>query len=151
MTISNSIKDREFDRFRGSSKVDTRVAVEVENDSQNPVPVEFSSGEVFNIYNQVTSVAVAATQNIVTDTVPAGKYASIKLIEVSGCNLSAYEILIDGSISARKLTTYGQYNETFIFSDLIVTEGKVIIARAINTSGNINDYDARIVISVRDN
>lgn len=55
MPIENNIKDREHDKFRGTSKATTKVAVEVEQSTGNSIPVTIVDGELGQPWHRASS------------------------------------------------------------------------------------------------
>jgi len=148
MSISKNIRDREFDKFRGDEKPETRVAVEIEN--TNPVPVEFSQGVSVNTYGDAIAIAIGASVDVVSYTVPVGKVFVLNFAEGSGCSVSEYSILADSAVIAKRRTAHGNYDFVSPFGGAEFVAGSVIKINASNTSGKINEYDCKLVGSIKD-
>jgi len=148
MSISKNTRDREFDKFRGSEKPETRVAVEVEN--TNPIPVEFSQGISTNVYGDVTAIAIGASVDVVSYTVPVGKVFVLNFAEGSGCSVSEYSVLVNSAVITKRRTAHGNYDFVSPFGGAEFVAGSVIKINASNTSGKINEYDCKLVGSIKD-
>ena len=141
--ISKNVKDRFYDAFRGISKPTTKIAVIVENDDSDPVLI--NEIQNLNEFNEINSVAISATVDVISYTVPVGKTLNLSVIEVSGCSLGEFNIFISTINKARKRTTHGNYNLIFPFNGLALSCGTLIKIQVTNSSKSIAKYESRIL------
>jgi len=103
-----------------------------------------------SIYNQASSVAIGATQTIVSYTVPAGKTFFVRRVEFSGQNVATYRVQIDSIDIALKRTWFnGNLSDDFNFNfndeaNLSVTENSTISLVVNNFRPMIADFEGRI-------
>lgn len=101
-----------------------------------------------NKYNEVLAVASGATQVINTYTVPAGKTASLTLIDVSGDNIAKYLVKIDGITQDQKRTYFGNsLNLTFDFqNNLLLNPGQIVTVEVFNFRPTSSDFNSKILV-----
>ncbi len=117
------------------------------------VPKTFASslqidGEVLNIPGNANSVAVNATAQVVSYTVPAGKVFFLQLVEFNGSNIADYEVFKDTDSQAKKTIYWGgDFHGSFFFGNLKFLAGEIIKLEVTNISidSNLGDFDGRIL------
>lgn len=149
MSIADNIKDRELDKFRGTSKPTTKIAVEVEQSPDNPIPVVISeslpSGQEYLYEFQETSSVVPNAETLIfTKTVTDTKYF-IDKIEVSGENKAIYNIYLDSTLINRKRTYYTYLNDVFNFGEMELTTGQVIEVKVEHEGPTNADFNATLI------
>jgi len=99
-----NIREKEDYKFRNTAATDNKkvkVAVEVENDSSNPIPVYITDSTAdtkINNYGSVAAVASTVLTTIVSYTVPVGKIFYLEEVECGGGNINWYGGLIDSLV-----------------------------------------------------
>lgn len=124
-------------------------------DASNGLPVYIvdpgaSGNTVRSKFDEITAVAIGATEVILTHTVLAGTEAILVKIEASGSNIATYDLYVNGQIYARKRTYFsGDFTATFDFGTTIATapkllEGDKIEVRVTNFRPFLGDFEARL-------
>ena len=145
MTLPNSYRDREQARFREPTLDKVSVAVTIEQENNNPVPVEFTeSGVDFYQFNEVSSIASAASATVLTYTIPIGQSLTINGVNVSGENIAVYTILIDSVVFDKVRTYFPNYNASFNIDNLTATAGQIIQIEVENFRPTTADFNANL-------
>lgn len=120
----------------------------VNPDGSINVVIDSTPGLGVNKYNEVLAVASGAAQVINTYTVPAGKTASLTLIDVSGDNIAKYIVKIDGIPQDQKRTYFGNsFNLTFDFqNNLLLNPGQVVSVEVHNFRPTSSDFNSKILV-----
>lgn len=144
-----NIRDREDQKFRNATgEYEVKVAVEVENDSNNAIPVyvtDSPSDIVINEYDEVTGVVPSILTTLVTYTVPVGKSFDLSYVEGSGTNVARYTVVVDGvTISSKRTWWSGPFNAEFEFNGYEVSSNSVIQLKVFHTRPMNGDFEARI-------
>lgn len=98
-------------------------------------------------FNEIASVAIGASETVISHTVPAGRSQQLLLIEMSGTNIATYDILLNGAQYARKRTYFGGdlaavHDEGN--SGIKLTAGDVIEVQVTNFRPYIGAFESRI-------
>lgn len=151
MTMPHPVQDREHLKFRDATLDRSKVAVTIEQDPANPIPInvnespELPAGyESVNYYNQVLSVATSVNTTVISKTITDTNFF-LDRIEVGGSNKAIYTILINASIVGLKRTYYTYLNESFSFSELKLNTGDTIEVKALHERPVVGDFEARII------
>lgn len=108
-------------------------------------------GTTTNLFNQISAVAMGITTTIISYTVPVGNDFKLCLVEVGGSNIAEYEVLINGSLNARKRTWFsGPFTDEFIFETnlaggIVVPSGQIISVQVTHDRPDLGDFEARIL------
>lgn len=105
-----------------------------------------------NIFNDVTAIASGDYRELVTYTVPGGLLGFLTRIEASGENIAQYDILINGTLVARKRTYFGSFNTVFEFTPgpklgLPLNAADVISVKVLHDRPNPGNFEARIQVT----
>lgn len=109
-------------------------------------------GILKSYYNEVTSVVAGILTTIQTYTVPVAKTAYLQKINISGTNISTYEVTVNAILQEKKRTWFsGGLNEEFDFSDyskngLPLVAGDVVVVRTIHGRPNVGNFNSRIQV-----
>lgn len=176
--VIKQVFDEENDRLRVHTEIATTIAGEAEvaitadddsikigNTSSGPflninpdgsinVNVITGSGTATyrNIYTEASSVVSGATTSIGIYTVPSGKTGILQRIEVSGENIAAFKVLVNGSPIAKKRTFFGNsLNEVFEFigdseDGYPLTTGDIVLVQVLHNRPDPGDFNSRIQI-----
>lgn len=154
----NSIEQREHEDDAAARRV---LLVDKEGnpvDDSNPLPVDVTvningaTGTVKSFYNETLAVAIGATENLVTYTVPAGKVVYILKVDISGSNIATYDIFVNGSKIGRKRTYFGgDYSDTLEFGSsasegLKLNVGDIVTVDVTNFRPSVGDFEARLQV-----
>lgn len=143
------LNDRENRKFRDAGAPNTKVAVSVEQDANNPIPVnivdEGFGGDLLNIFSEITSVATNTETEIDSYTVPFGQSFFLRLIDVSGTNMAKYTIELNASKIAVKRTYFTHFNTDFDFKSLELVSGDVLKIKVIHDRSETGDFESRIM------
>lgn len=103
------------------------------------------TGTLVNTYNEVLSVASAVLTTITSFT--ATQTTKLKQVDVSGENIASYEVLVNGSVVAKKRTYFGaELNESFVFDKGIeFTVGQIVLVRVIHNRPSTANFNANII------
>jgi len=144
--LPNNVRDREQAKFRDTGlKTKTKVAVSVEQNQGDSIPVFLSSSGVpTNVYNEISSIASGSLADIISYTVPAGKTLSLISVGVSGDNIAEYTVVIDGIIFDKKKTWWGSSNEVFNIGGFDIAEGLIVKVIVNNFRPSVSNFNARI-------
>lgn len=101
-------------------------------------------------FNEISSVSSGSLTNIVTYTVPAGKFAYLQRIDYGGTNIATYEIWVDG-IKINKRRTYFsgdlsgslQFDST-ISNGYLLTAGQILYLKVIHDRPIVGDFEGRL-------
>jgi hypothetical protein len=127
-------------------------------DSNNPIPVQVLNPTppvtttFKTIFNQISSVPASISTLINSYTVPVGKTAKLEKIDISGSNISQYDLLINSILKARKRTYFGaSLNDEFNFispnsNGLVLGAGDIIQIFTIHGRPMLGDFECRIQI-----
>lgn len=108
-------------------------------------------GEVLNIYNEISSIPVGGTANIVTYTVPVGKVFFLLLAEFSGENIAVYTVFRDTAEEAKRRTHFGgDLTGEFYFNNLPILAGEQIKISVENFRDSPANFDGRILGTLDD-
>ena len=124
--------------------------VTLANDLGSPIPVFFSEGEPVLAFNESLSVAIGATVDLVSYTVPASKVFSLSYVEGSGSNVSEYSVFSDATLIGKRRTSHGAYDFISPFGGAEYAAGTIVKVSVENVSGNITDYSAKILGNLKD-
>lgn len=108
--------------------------------------VSLSGGKVATAtYNEVTSVASSSVTNI-TSFVP-GSTVTLTKVMASGTNIAYYEVLVNGTVRAKKYTYFGgNLSIDFDFgSGVSVSSGQTILVRVEHIRPSTGDFNATII------
>jgi len=111
-----------------------------------------TNSTVVSTYNQVTSVAIGATVQIVSYTVPSGKQSVLQRCPVSGENVARYDLMIDSVTQDTVRTMFGgDLSQMFDFtsgndSGLVLNAGQTVVIQVYNARPSIADFEARIQV-----
>lgn len=110
------------------------------------VNVTSTAGITLLEYAQVDSVALGASADILTYTVPIGKTLILNNIMTSSDCIGNIELVIDGVIKGLQRLGYaGSYNAQFELSSFEVAAGLIVLIRGTNMSLNsLATYDATL-------
>lgn len=98
-----------------------------------------------NLFNEITSVPAAVTSNILSYVAVAN--TKLLKVDVGGTNIAAFEVLINGSLAAKKYTYFQNLNEIFDFKDgLPVVTGQVILIRVTHNRPDLGDFNANVLV-----
>ena len=98
-----------------------------------------------NEFASVSAVATGVLTSIVNYTVPVGKTLYLNLIEYSGENIARFDVLINATLQARRVTYFsGPLSDEFIFSSLRVPTGQTVELKIIHVRPEVGDFDGRI-------
>ena len=104
---------------------------------------------VKTVFEEISSVAVGATELLLAHTVLPGTESILLKIEVSGTNIATYDLYINGTINARKRTYFsGDFVTSFDFGTTLSTalklvEGDQLEVRVTNFRPYLGDFEAR--------
>lgn len=118
--------------------------LDINPDGSINVIVEPSPYTTKNYYNEVLSVASSVTTNILSYTAVAN--TKLLKIDVAGTNIAMYEVLINGSVVAKKYTYFQNLNEIFEFNNLPVITGQIVLVRVTHYRPNVGDFDCNILV-----
>jgi len=93
-----------------------------------------STGTFISEYNEVTAVAIAASANVLTYTVPPGQTLALSRVLVSSDSVATVQITFDSAINAKERLTFTSFNTTFTYDAYPLAAGTVITLTAINNS-----------------
>lgn len=93
-----------------------------------------TAGNYFSQYNEVTGVAMGASQTVLTYTVPPGSTFTLTQIVYSGDSIATVEISIDGDTTNKGRITYTEYNGLFSFANYPIPENVTLNIVATNFS-----------------
>ncbi len=143
-----TVNDRHRLSYRDTGDNRTKQAVEVENDSSNPIPVfitESSGDPIINVFAEVSSIAAALETTVLTYTVPVGKTLNLDRIDGSGENVARYDIYIDSVREARKRSWWTAFNVCFEFHKIELVAGQVLEMKVLHNSSAVGDFEGRLV------
>ena len=110
------------------------------------INVALSGGGVTTVtYNEVTSVASSTPTNVATFV--AAMSTKLKRIEASGTNIAAFEVVVNGTVRAKKYSYFGgPLSVDFDFRDgLALTAADTVILRVTHTRTMTGDFNATII------
>ena len=115
----------------------------------NTTIVEASTDQELLNYSEISSVGSGSEVLILAYTVPAAKVFRLHRIEVSGNNLAEFRVRINTAPKAKKLTWWGDFNETFDFiaspgRGLKLVAGDIITTTVLHNSTSLGDFNASI-------
>lgn len=92
------------------------------------------AGVSISLYNEVSSIAMGASSNILTYTVPINQIFTLKRINISSDSISTIELDLNGTTNSKGRITYTQFNLSMIYDSYQVISGTVITLIATNNS-----------------
>lgn len=110
------------------------------------INVALTGGGVTSVtYNEVTSVAASVLTTVATFV--AGSSVKLKHVEAAGTNIAYYEVVLNGSVVAKKYTYFGSaLNVDFDFRDgIALTGGDTVLVRVQHTRTMSGDFNATII------
>jgi hypothetical protein len=138
-------QDREQQKFREPSLNKVSVAVSVEQESGSSIPVFIEeNGSDFYQFNEVNSVASAASATVLTYTIPTGQSLTINGVNVSGENIAVYTLLIDSVVFDKVRTYFTNYNTSFNIDNITATAGQTIEIEVENFRPTTSDFNANL-------
>lgn len=141
-----SIQTREFNKFVESQSRPGEPSVEVTIGNTDPIPVDFTPGDVVNTFNSVGAVAASTLTTVVSYTVPVDKVFNLQFIEFGGENIATFEVLIDGVLEGRQRTYFGgPLSGVFLFEGLRVASGLIITLRVEHSRPMSGEFEGRIL------
>lgn len=129
------------------------LAVEVDNDITNPIPVQVVEGMVgiqINPFNAIDDVPPDIETEILLYTVPVGKSLSLSEVEGSGENRGTYTLYLNGVPLARQRTWWGKFNMHMPFSGYKALANDEISLTILHTSDSDAPFDGRIIGALQD-
>jgi hypothetical protein len=101
---------------------------------------------VKNYYNEILAVSSGSYVTILTKTVSVN--SKLKLIQSSGTNIAAYEIVLNGNVIDKQRTNFGtQLNCSFSFENGIsLISGDVLSIRARHDRPYSADFNAKFIL-----
>lgn len=152
--------DEEKGRFRVETEatiIDGAVEVAINADSDNIAIKDPSTGATLHInpdgsinvnvemgppvvsttisiYNEVTGIAIGASQLVLTYTVPGGQTLTLSRVQFSSDSNSTVEIDFNGVTNGKRRLYYTYFNTDFVYENLILAAGTVINVMATNQS-----------------
>lgn len=119
--------------------------LDINPDGSINVSIASSGLTTKNLFNEIISIASGVTTNILSYTAIAN--TKLLKVDVGGTNIAAFEVLINGSLAAKKYTFYQNLNEIFDFKDgLPVTSGQIILIRVTHNRPDVGDFNANILV-----
>lgn len=89
------------------------------------------------VYAEVDSVAMGASSNIISYTVPAGKTFTFSTVNVSSTSICSFEVDINSvAIGVMRISYGANYNDVFDYTGYSVPTGTVILIQGTNFSQN---------------
>jgi hypothetical protein len=145
MPFPFDVKEMEFKNFRDAGNGKTKRAVEIENSSQNPVPVSITEqqGNFFQ-YNEVNSVAGNQVAGLFSYSVPSQSKLSLIRVFVSGDNKAIFEGKKNGQTIFKIRTWYGSFNGKIFLSGETFDEGDTLLVSVENKSNSSSDFNITI-------
>jgi hypothetical protein len=101
-------------------------------------------GLTASTYNEVTSVASGSLTTVATFT--ASSATRIRKVMASGTNIAYYEIVLNGSVIAKKYSYFTEYNVDFDFEDgipMAITD--TVLVRIEHNRIDTGDFNATII------
>lgn len=92
------------------------------------------SGTAISVYNEVTSIAMNATSNVLTYTVGIGQTLTLSRVSASSDSISTIEVDFDSIANAKSRLGYANYNTIFEYGNLLLFAGTIITVIATNNS-----------------
>ena len=114
--------------------------------SDGSINVAVTGGGVTSItYNEVTSVASSTLTTVATFV--AAMSTKLKRVEASGTNIAYFEVVVNGTVRAKKYTYFGgPLSVDFDFRDgLALTAADTVILRIQHTRTMTGDFNATII------
>lgn len=103
------------------------------------------AGTVDTAYNEITSVPSSTLTNIVSYT--AVQNTRLKIIEVSGTNIAAYTVFVNGSPIHKKRTYYGFLDNNFQFSKgYALVLGDLVQVKVEHFNTSVGDFSGFILV-----
>ena len=93
-----------------------------------------AAGTQVSVYNEVLAVAMAASANVLTYTVPVGQTLKLSRILVSSDSVSTIELTFDAVVNAKERLTFTSFNTQIQYDGFELPAGTVIILSATNNS-----------------
>lgn len=139
-----TFKDRDFLKFREATQGRTKVAVELEQNFANPIPVSFSElGEPLQIYDEALSVAGLSTETVIDYTVPVLKGLSLDNIHISGDNKAIFRIEVNSSVKYKHRIWIIKFSDNFPLN-LKLEAGDNIKVIVQNGSNSVADFNSTL-------
>lgn len=151
MALTSSKTDREFNKFRDAGAPNTKVAVTIEQDPSNPIPITTNESPdlpdgytAVNYFDETTSVSTSVLTSIISLTV-SDEFLLLSRIEFGGSNKAEYQLILNSSVVGRKRTYYTYLNESFECGDLKLLTGETLEVKVIHERPYVGDFEARII------
>lgn len=115
-------------------------------------PSSANAPNTVNTYNEITNIASGASTTVVSYTVPGGSSATLEKITLSGENIAAYTLTINGSIIDKRRTYFGgALNTDFDYLSLgkgqLLVSGDVVTVTVLHTRPFVASFNGRIQVT----
>lgn len=105
------------------------------------------SGTVDTAYNEITSVPMNVETQIVSYI--ATNDTRLKIIEVSGTNIAAFTVYVNGTPIHKKRTFFGNLDNNFQFSKgYHLLLGDIVSITALHTQASVGDFNGFILVLI---
>lgn len=140
----NSFRLRVSAYTSGTVSANARISA-LDSENLNPKQT-IEAGTLSNTYNEVLSVASGVLTNISSFT--ATQNTRLKQVDVSGENIAAFEVLVNGSIVSKKRTYFGGPLDTSFFFDKGINflTGQQVVVRVLHNRPTTSNFNANIIL-----
>lgn len=151
MTMRNDVKLREYDKFRPAATDLTKVAVTIEQDPANPIPINVNESpdlpdgyESVSIFSAAAAVATSV-ETVVNSIIVSSEFLLIDSIEVSGTNRARFNLYLNNSLVATKRTNNLNLETEFKFSTYKLVQTDKLEVKVYHERPDAGDFEARII------
>ncbi len=164
--IARKVFDHENDAIRTTSDSISNIVIDAadgdniaihDNDGHelniNPdgsINVNFIGNSNYNpvyTFSEVATVAMGVETNIVSYTVPVGKTALLTLSEMSGTNVSTYNLYVGAILVSKKRSHFASLTADMNFPNgYVLNSGDVVTLKVIHNRPDTGDYEANLQI-----
>jgi hypothetical protein len=149
--MKGNIQEREYDKFRDAQLGRSKVAVTIEQDPANPIPINVNESPELpdgfigtSLFNQSLSIPSGIESVIISHTVSAQNLV-IDKIEVSGSNRATFNVYLDDVLIGVKRTNNLTLETSFDFASLTLATSNKIEVKVIHTRPDAGDFESRII------
>lgn len=148
-----NVRDREEHKFR--EVLDdprlSKVAVVVEQDPSNPIPVDpLERGEITPIWGEQFSVGGLSIQTVINYTIPVGKNFKIKSVHFSGDNRSVFYVEVNSSTILKHRLYFSHFSGSASFENVNLDQNDNIKIIVENKTNSLADFNATLIGNLYD-
>lgn len=144
-SINTTITDITLDQATDSIAIGDGTTLVNVNPTTGALLVELDNKTNTNIFNEITGIVSGITSIINTFT--AISDTNLLSCDFSGTNIAMYSLYINGILSGKKYTYWGNFNQRFDFKDgLILSPGDIVNIEVLHMRPDPGDFASNFLL-----